>query len=157
MVALGEANTRIKDFHDIWVTALTFPFELANLVEAVGGTLHRRETAIPTAMPLALTDTFAKIAEDRGLWSGFLRRNPPTLKPPPFPELQDVLRRLFGPVDHQPGSAGRREGPLGSRGRRLALAASLKARLGTFEGQGRLSPHRPLAVERRVGNSMHGD
>jgi Nucleotidyl transferase AbiEii toxin, Type IV TA system len=98
MVALGEANTRIKDFHDIWVTAQTFSFELANLVEAVGGTLHRRQTAIPTAMPLALTDTFAKIAEDRGLWSGFLRRNPPALKPPPFPELQEVLRRLFGPV-----------------------------------------------------------
>lgn len=98
MVALGEANTRIKDFHDIWVTTHTFPFDLANLVEAVSGTLKRRETAVPTGMPLALTDAFAKIAEERGLWSGFLRRNPPTLQPPPFLELQAELRRFFGPV-----------------------------------------------------------
>ena len=98
IVTLGEANTRIKDFHDIWVTTRTFPFELANLVEAVGGTLKRRETALPTEMPLALTDAFAKVVEERGLWSGFLRRNPPTLQPPPFSELLAELRRFFLPV-----------------------------------------------------------
>jgi hypothetical protein len=98
MVSLGEANTRIKDFHDIWVTTRTFPFDLAQVVEAVGGTLKRRETPFPTETPMALMDAFAKIAEDRGLWSGFLRRNPPTIEPPPFPEVQEVLRRFFGPI-----------------------------------------------------------
>jgi hypothetical protein len=64
----------------------------------VGGTLKRRETPFPTETPMALMDAFAKIAEDRGLWSGFLRRNPPTIEPPPFPEVQEVLRRFFGPI-----------------------------------------------------------
>ena len=97
MVRFGAANGRIKDFHDIWVTTRTFPFDLPNLVEAVGGTLRRRETAIPTEMPVGLTETFAEIAEERGLWSGFLRRNPPTLEPH-FAALQEELRRFFGPV-----------------------------------------------------------
>jgi hypothetical protein len=98
MIRFGEANGRVKDFHDIWVTARTFEFDLSSLVEAVNGTLRRRETAIPTEMPVGLTETFAKIVEGRGLWSGFLRRNPPTLKPPPFPELQEQLRLFFGPI-----------------------------------------------------------
>jgi len=68
------------------------------LVEAVGGTLRRRETAIPSEMPVGLSETFARIAEARGLWNGFLRRNPPTLQPPPFADLQQELRRFFGPV-----------------------------------------------------------
>jgi len=98
MIRFGEANGRIKDFHDMWVTTRTFPFDLPSLVEAVGGTLRRRETAIPTEMPVGLTEVFAKIAEERGLWSGFLRRNPPTLQPPPFADLQLELQRFFGPV-----------------------------------------------------------
>jgi Nucleotidyl transferase AbiEii toxin, Type IV TA system len=98
MIRFGEANGRIKDFNDIWITTRTFSFDLPSLVEAVSGTLRRRETAIPTEMPVGLTETFVAIAEDRGLWSGFLRRNPPTLEPPPFAELQEELRRFFGPI-----------------------------------------------------------
>ena len=98
MIRFGEANGRIKDFHDIWVTTRTFPFDLPSVVEAVGGTLRRRETAFPTGMPVGLTGVFAAIAEEHGLWTGFLRRTPPSLKPPPFPQLQEELRRFFGPI-----------------------------------------------------------
>jgi hypothetical protein len=98
MIRFGELNGRAKDFHDVWVTTRTFSFELPHLVEAVAGTLRRRETAFPTDMPVGLTDAFAKVADERGLWTGFLRRNPPTLKPPPFPQLQEELRRFFGPI-----------------------------------------------------------
>ncbi len=98
MIRFGETNGRIKDFYDIWVTMRTFPFELASIGEAVGGTLQRRQTAIPTEMPIGLTDAFAAIVEERGLWTGFLRRTPPVMKPPPFLQLLDELRRFFGPV-----------------------------------------------------------
>jgi Nucleotidyl transferase AbiEii toxin, Type IV TA system len=98
MIRWGEVNGRIKDFHDIWVTTRTFTFDLPSLVEAIGGTLRRRETAIPTEMPVGLTHVFAVIVEERGLWRGFLRRNPPTLQPPAFAELQAELQRFFGPV-----------------------------------------------------------
>lgn len=98
MIRFGVLNGRIKDFHDIWVTTRTFSFDLASLVEAVGGTLRRRETALPTDMPAGLTEAFAASAEQRGLWTGFLRRTPPSLTPPPFPQLLEELRRFFGPI-----------------------------------------------------------
>lgn len=98
MIRFGEANSRLKDFYDIWITARTFPFDLSNLLEAVGGTLRRRGTAIPTAMPIGLTQAFATVVEVRGLWSGFLRRTRPTLPPPSFNDLQEELRRFFAPV-----------------------------------------------------------
>lgn len=98
IIRFGEANGRIKDFHDIWVTTRTFPFDLASVVEAVGGTLKRRETTIPVEMPIGLTGAFVAIVEERGLWAGFLRRTPPTMEPPPFPQLQEELRRFFRPI-----------------------------------------------------------
>lgn len=98
IIRFGAANGRIKDFHDIWVTARFFPFDLPSLVVAVNGTLQRRETTIPTAMPVGLTEAFAAIVEQRGLWTGFLRRTPPSFDPPPFPQLLEELRRFFGPV-----------------------------------------------------------
>lgn len=98
IIRFGEANSRIKDFHDIWVTTRTFPFDLASIVEAVGGTLRRRETTIALEMPIGLTDAYAAIVEESGLWTGFLRRTPPAMKPPPFPQLQEELRRFFGPI-----------------------------------------------------------
>ena len=65
---------------------------------ALWGEVSRREIAFPTEMPVGLTEVFVAIAENRGLWSGFLRRNPPTLEPPPFADLQEELRRFFGPI-----------------------------------------------------------
>ncbi|MBP1096534.1 nucleotidyl transferase AbiEii/AbiGii toxin family protein [Bradyrhizobium diazoefficiens] len=98
MLRFGEINGRIKDFHDIWVITRTFAFDLSRVVEAVGGTLRRRDTAFPTGIPVGLTEAFAMVAEGRGLWTGFLRRTPLNLRPPPFPQLQEDLRRFFGPV-----------------------------------------------------------
>jgi hypothetical protein len=98
VVRFGEENTRLKDFNDIWVTTRTFSFDLATLAEAVGGTLRRRETAVPTETPVALMPQFAQTADKQALWTGFLRRNPPTLPPPPFDELLLELRRFFDPV-----------------------------------------------------------
>ena len=97
-IRFGELNGRIKDFYDIWVIVRAFGFDLPDLAKAVGGTLQRRETAIPTEMPVGLTETFANIAEKSGLWNSFLSRSPPTLQPPPFVDLLQELRRFFGPV-----------------------------------------------------------
>lgn len=98
MIRFGEANGRIKDFYDIWVAARTFPFDLATLVEAVGGTLRRRETDVPEEIPVALTPRFAEMPDKRSLWTGFLRRSPPTPSPPPFDDVLAELRRFLGPV-----------------------------------------------------------
>lgn len=98
MIRFGEANGRIKDFYDLWLTSRIFPFDLPILVQAVSGTFRSRETVFPTQMPVGLTDVFAAIAAERGFWTGFLRRTPPALEPPDFPQVQEELRRFFRPV-----------------------------------------------------------
>ena len=60
MVALGRANSRMKDFYDIWLRATTFSFEGDRLVRAIKATFEPRETAIPDRLPDAPTPDFGE-------------------------------------------------------------------------------------------------
>ena len=110
MIRFGEANGRIKDFYDIWITARTFEFDLATLTESVRGTLRRRQAAEPAGLPVALLSAFAERPETQRLWTGFLRRGPPATKPPTFDQLLGELRQFFEPVLGALASPGAREG-----------------------------------------------
>jgi len=93
----NAVSTTVR-MHDIDVPSLSRDIHLESIVEAIGGALRRRETEMPTEMPVGLTEVFATIAEERRLWTGFLRRSPPAMEPPAFRELQDELRRFFGTI-----------------------------------------------------------
>ncbi|MGH8516480.1 MAG: nucleotidyl transferase AbiEii/AbiGii toxin family protein, partial [Panacagrimonas sp.] len=56
MVQLGRANSRMKDFYDIWLLAKSYNFEGDRLPRAIAATFARRGTPIPNAIPDALTD-----------------------------------------------------------------------------------------------------
>ena len=45
---------------------------------------------MPAEMPVALMPQFAQTADKQALWTGFLRRSPPTLPPPSFDELLEA-------------------------------------------------------------------
>ncbi len=47
MVKLGELNSRMKDFYDIWLLSRQFDFEGATLAEAIRLTFDHRGTALP--------------------------------------------------------------------------------------------------------------
>ena len=51
MVSLGRANTRLKDFYDVWILSQTFPFDDDRLARAMAATFKRRGTALPDAVP----------------------------------------------------------------------------------------------------------
>lgn len=55
MVVLGDRNSRIKDFFDVYHLATHFEFDRATLAEAVRRTFTRRGTPIPVDDPIALT------------------------------------------------------------------------------------------------------
>jgi hypothetical protein len=59
MVLLGEANSRMKDFYDVWFLSRRFEFDGETLVRAIRATFDRRKTKLPTSVPLALTQEFA--------------------------------------------------------------------------------------------------
>lgn len=75
MVWLGIANTRMKDFYDIWVIMQRFSFEGRILAEAIEATFARRNTPLPVEPPFALTHAFANDTAKQTQWNAFLRKN----------------------------------------------------------------------------------
>ncbi len=72
MVALGRANSRMKDFYDIWILARSHEFEGDRLARAIAATFARRKTKIPTERPDALTPAFAEDPTKQQQWNAFL-------------------------------------------------------------------------------------
>jgi len=74
MVQLGLANSRMKDFYDLFVLARDFDFDGVELVQAIRATFHRRRTPWPKTPPPALGKDFAGDPSKLTQWSGFLRK-----------------------------------------------------------------------------------
>jgi len=73
MVHLGEANTRMKDFFDLWFLSQNFSFEGSILRDAIIRTFERRRTTLPESPPPALSVAFAD--QKTAAWRAFLSRN----------------------------------------------------------------------------------
>lgn len=73
MVQLGRANTRMKDFYDIWLLSQAFEFDDDRLAGAIAATFERRNTAIPIELPDALTTAFATDPAKIEQWNAFKR------------------------------------------------------------------------------------
>jgi predicted nucleotidyltransferase component of viral defense system len=71
MVALGRADSRMKDFYDIWILSRTFQFAEDRLARAIAATFARRQTTIPTDPPDALTSAFANDPLKQRQWAAF--------------------------------------------------------------------------------------
>jgi hypothetical protein len=74
LVALEMANTRLKDFLDIWTLSQELPFDGAMLAESVAATFSRRRTPLPTAPPIALTEAFHSHPDKQAQWQAYLRK-----------------------------------------------------------------------------------
>ncbi|MDQ3651478.1 MAG: nucleotidyl transferase AbiEii/AbiGii toxin family protein [Acidobacteriota bacterium] len=74
MIALDIANTRIKDFYDIWSLSRVREFDGVTLAAAISATFRRRSTPLPQGAPLALTDDFSEDQSKQSLWQAFLRK-----------------------------------------------------------------------------------
>ncbi len=74
MVALGIANTRMKDFYDVWLLSETHRFDGVRLASAIAATFARRGTPLPVDTPLALTEQFARDPAKQTQWRAFIER-----------------------------------------------------------------------------------
>lgn len=71
MVALGRANSRIKDFYDVWNLTRVHELDPGRLERAIAATFERRGTALPDQPPDALTPAFAEDPTKRRQWEAF--------------------------------------------------------------------------------------
>jgi hypothetical protein len=74
MVMLGLANSRMRDFYDVWQLSLRFGFEGSLLRDAINATFTRRRTQLPAEAPTALTASFYEDPAKSVQWRSFLRR-----------------------------------------------------------------------------------
>jgi predicted nucleotidyltransferase component of viral defense system len=95
IVTLGEANTRIKDYFDLWMLRQHFTLDQALVAAAIRATFARRNTDIPAQTPDGLTDHFASDVARTQLWQAFLKRIDYYDDLPAFPILVGVLRDWF--------------------------------------------------------------
>ena len=61
--ALGIANSRMKDYFDLWVLARHTDFDGDVLRQALQATFDRRKTTLTGQAPFGLTDAFARDAQ----------------------------------------------------------------------------------------------
>jgi predicted nucleotidyltransferase component of viral defense system len=72
MAALGRANSRMKDYYDIWMLSQTYDFAGDGLARAIAATFARRNTAIPLTVPDGLSTAFASDPAKRRQWQSFI-------------------------------------------------------------------------------------
>lgn len=97
MVMLGIANTRMKDFFDIWTLARSFDFDGRVLCQAIRVTFERRETKVPSTAPLALTPEFYEDRAKQSQWDAFLKRSQLATQSTTLDEVTAVLRDFLLP------------------------------------------------------------
>ena len=90
LVSLGLANTRMKDFYDLWLISYSFAFDGGALSAAIRRTFERRRSEVPVDVPSGLSDAFAS-AKNRQ-WRAFLSRERLSAAPGNFGSVVEKLR-----------------------------------------------------------------
>ncbi|MFE8032369.1 nucleotidyl transferase AbiEii/AbiGii toxin family protein [Thiohalocapsa marina] len=92
LVTLGIANSRMKDYFDLWVLASHADFDAETLRRAIRATFARRATPIPKDTPFGLTEAFAQDPQKQRQWRAFLRKN--ALEPIELDVVLSALRHF---------------------------------------------------------------
>jgi predicted nucleotidyltransferase component of viral defense system len=95
LVSLGIANSRMKDYFDLWVLASHTHFDGDLLTRAIGATFDRRATPIPDGEPFGLSAAFAQDSQKQTQWRAFLTRN--ALASLALADILDLLRGFLMP------------------------------------------------------------
>lgn len=95
MVSLGELNSRMKDFYDVWLLSRQFAFELEKLAEAIKRTFKQRGTEL--AEPI---DAFSQafVTSRQPLWTAFRRRLKQEHLPESFAEITTEVEAFMSPI-----------------------------------------------------------
>lgn len=93
---LGMTNSRLKDYLDLSVLLDRETLDANTLAGAIAATFIRRGMAVPTSLPVGLTDEFSGDATRQALWHAFLKKN--ELAQQALPDVVAMLRAALGPV-----------------------------------------------------------
>ena len=98
MVRLGMANSRMKDFYDVWLLSKLFEFDGRTLCEAVRNTFSRRATPLPAERPTAFIEEFRQDPQKQTQWHAFVRKARPESVGDSFDAVVDDVVAFLMPV-----------------------------------------------------------
>lgn len=75
MIKLGQLNSRMKDFYDIWIIMDRFEINGTDLYKALKRTFRRRKTVLPIKKPFFAEEIYEVKSENQLLWMAFLKKN----------------------------------------------------------------------------------
>lgn len=102
MIKLGELNSRMKDFYDIWLLSRQFDFHHSKLAEAVRLTFKQRGTDLTEPLD-AFSEAF--IASRQPLWTAFRKRLKQEHIPESFAEIVTQVETFMNPIIKADGSS----------------------------------------------------
>jgi predicted nucleotidyltransferase component of viral defense system len=97
LVHLGLANSRMKDFYDLWIIAREFDFDGQTLSDAIRNTFSRRRTALPNHTPSGLRPEFCEDVHKNNQWTAFIRKGLLNTAPPTLTEVCFLLQAFLLP------------------------------------------------------------
>lgn len=98
MVLLGMANSRMKDYFDIWMLSQNFTLEGTVLREAILNTFAKRQTALPDSEPIGLSEEFSGNGSKLLQWQGFVKRQRRQETAPSLREAVAMAHEFLMPV-----------------------------------------------------------
>ena len=98
MAELAMANSRMRDYYDIWSLTRSFDFDGDTLRSAVEATFERRRIVLSETVPVGLSDDLAGSAEKQAQWQGFLHKSVPAENTVSLREVVEGIRAFLEPV-----------------------------------------------------------
>ncbi len=93
---LGMANSRLKDYLDLYVLLKNEDLDEKTLVDAIISTLTQRGMAVPENLPIGLTSEYSQDGSRQAMWNSFLNKNEVELRP--LPEVVSSIGDFIQPI-----------------------------------------------------------
>lgn len=98
MITKGFANSRMKDFYDIWLLSELFNFGYKTLRLALCNTFKRRNIPLPGSIPECFSDEFMMSLMKQTQWNAFIRKNQLRENPGNFYDAALRIKSFLLPV-----------------------------------------------------------
>jgi hypothetical protein len=106
MVKLGELNSRMKDFFDVWTLSRSRSFDGSLLLDAVRKTFDRRDTVL-TPDSVCFSDAFGISKDKQKQWAAFVSRSQLiSVVPERFNDLWLEVNKFLEPIAGRPEACG---------------------------------------------------
>ena len=100
IVKRGLANSRMKDYYDLWMLSHDVSVDADTAYRAIERTFNRRKTDIPERVPEGLLDEFARNESKIVQWKAFVRKNRISLPNADFTSVVRGVREFLMGLVH---------------------------------------------------------